>query len=108
MSEIARAASPGVIAPELREIVVVVPAHNERERLPGCLASIAAAAEQVSVPVQVVVVLDACTDGSEYALPASVAAVRVSLKNVGASRAAGFLAAAPTPDARIMAGQHGR
>ena len=101
MSEIERAAPPGVIAPELREIVVVVPAHNERERLPGCLANIAAAAEQVSVPVQVVVVLDTCTDGSEYALPASVAAVRVSLKNVGASRAAGFIAAAPTPDARI-------
>ena len=94
MSEIERAAPPGVIAPELREIVVVVPAHNERERLPGCLANIAAAAEQVSVPVQVVVVLDTCTDGSEYALPASVPAVRVSLKNVGASRAAGFIAAA--------------
>lgn len=34
-------------AQTLREIVVVVPAHNERERLPACLASVAAAADQV-------------------------------------------------------------
>ncbi|MDT5107985.1 MAG: hypothetical protein QOI25_5498, partial [Mycobacterium sp.] len=32
------------IVAALREIVVVVPAHNERDRLPGCLASVAAAA----------------------------------------------------------------
>jgi hypothetical protein len=29
------------IGPTLREIVAVVPAHNERERLPACLASVA-------------------------------------------------------------------
>jgi glycosyltransferase involved in cell wall biosynthesis len=86
---------------DLREIVVVVPAHNERERLPDCLASVAAAAEQVAVPVQIVVVLDACTDGSEQALPAAVRALRVSSRNVGAARAAGFVLAAPNPDSKV-------
>jgi glycosyltransferase involved in cell wall biosynthesis len=86
--------SPG---PTLREIVVVVPAHNER--LPGCLASIAAAAAHVEVPVNVVVVLDGCTDGSEDAIASGVHAIRVSARNVGAARAAGFVAAAPTSDA---------
>jgi glycosyltransferase involved in cell wall biosynthesis len=88
------------IGPTLREIVVVVPAHNERERLSACLASVAAAADQVAVPVTVVVVLDACSDRSEDAIPRSVRALSVSGRNVGAARAAGFAAAAPRPDAR--------
>jgi hypothetical protein len=37
----------------LREIVVVVPAHDERDRLPRCLDGVAAAAELVDVPVTV-------------------------------------------------------
>ena len=88
------------IGPTLREIVVVVPAHNERDRLPACLASVAAAADQVAVPVTVVVVLDACSDRSEDAIPRPVRALSVSGRNVGAARAAGFAAAAPRPDAR--------
>ena len=82
----------------LRRIVVVVPAHNERDRLPGCLASIAAAAAQVEVPVTVMVVLDGCTDGSEDAIASGVRAIKVSARNVGAARAAGFVAAASTSD----------
>ena len=88
------------IGPTLREIVVVVPAHNERDRLPACLASVAAAADQVAVPVTVVVVLDACTDRSEDAIARPVRALSVSGRNVGAARAAGFAAAAPRSDAR--------
>ena len=88
------------IGPTLREIVVVVPAHNERERLPACLASVAAAADQVAVPVTVVVVLDACSDRSEDAIARPVRALSVSGRNVGAARAAGFAAAAPRSDAR--------
>ena len=87
-------------AQTLREIVVVVPAHNERERLPACLASVAAAADQVAVTVTVVVVLDACTDRSEDAIARPVRAMSVSARNVGAARAAGFAAAAPRSDAR--------
>jgi glycosyltransferase involved in cell wall biosynthesis len=48
----------------VRGVAVVVPARNEQERLPACLASIDAAAARVDVPVQVVVVLDRCTDRS--------------------------------------------
>lgn len=87
-------------AQTLREIVVVVPAHNERERLPACLASVAAAADQVAVPVTVVVVLDACSDRSEDVISGAVRTVNVAARNVGAARAAGFAAAAPRSDAR--------
>ena len=87
-------------APTLREIVVVVPAHNERDRLPRCLASIAAAAAHVAVPVDVMVVLDSCTDGSESMISAGVRRIQVSARNVGAARAAGFMAAAPGSDAQ--------
>ena len=84
---------------------MVVPAHNERERLPACLASVAAAADQVAVPVTVVVVLDACTDRSEDAIARPVRALSVSGRNVGAARAAGFAAAAPRSDAQSITHQ---
>jgi glycosyltransferase involved in cell wall biosynthesis len=88
------------IGPTLREIVVVVPADNERDRLPGCLASVAAAADQVAVQVTVVVVLDACSDRSEDAVAGPVCVISVSGRNVGAARAAGFATAAPRSDVR--------
>ncbi|MGY4708489.1 glycosyltransferase [Mycolicibacterium sp. CBM1] len=75
------------------QAVVVVPAHNELSGLPSCLRAIRSAAEQVPVPVTVVVVLDACDDGSaqlarEYG--PDVRFVPVEERNVGAARAAGF------------------
>jgi GT2 family glycosyltransferase len=85
--------------PHLREIVVVIPAHNERSVLPRCLQSVAAAARLVDVPVTVMVVLDACTDHTDDVTPESVHVLRVSTRNVGAARAAGFIAAAPNADA---------
>ena len=92
---------PAAITVPLREVVVVVPAHNERDRLPACLTSIATAAGQVDVPVTVMVVLDGCTDGTEAAIDGAVRAISISTRNVGAARAAGFVAAAPSPDAGI-------
>ncbi|MDX1890358.1 glycosyltransferase [Mycolicibacterium sp. 050158] len=74
-------------------VVVVVPAHDEAEKLPACLKAILTAAACVSQPVSVVVVLDACTDDSaELAgrFGADVDFVEVDAKNVGATRAAGF------------------
>jgi glycosyltransferase involved in cell wall biosynthesis len=80
------------LEPALHEIVVVVPAHNERDRLPTCLASVRAAADRVDVPVRVMVVLDSCTDGTEDAVTGSVSALSIQARNVGAARAAGFAA----------------
>lgn len=96
-----RVGAGAATAPALREIVVVVPAHNERDRLPACLASVAAAAAQVDVPVTVTVVLDGCTDGTEATITGPVQAISISTRNVGAARAAGFVAAAPDADAGI-------
>jgi hypothetical protein len=53
------------VAPVCCKIVVVIPAHDEADRLPACLASVAAPADAVEFPVTVLVVLDACTDDSE-------------------------------------------
>jgi glycosyltransferase involved in cell wall biosynthesis len=47
-------------------ISIVIPAHNEEYYLGGCLAAAAAAAKAVSVDVEIVVVLNRCTDGSEH------------------------------------------
>jgi hypothetical protein len=54
------AAGPGGI----RGVAVVVPARDEQHRLLACLTSIHCAAGALDVPVQVVVALDRCTDGS--------------------------------------------
>ncbi|MEN2741701.1 glycosyltransferase [Microbacterium sp. X-17] len=45
-------------------VLVVIPARNEESTLGACLESVAAARAAVPVPSTVVVVLDACTDGS--------------------------------------------
>ncbi|CQD08700.1 glycosyl transferase family protein [Mycobacterium lentiflavum] len=82
--------------PSLRvydRVVVVVPAHNERARLPACLRAVLTSALCVPVPVSTVVVLDASNDDSaklagEYG--PDVHFVSVDAHNVGAARAAGF------------------
>lgn len=72
---------------------VVIPAHNERAKLPDCLRAVLTAALCAPVPVTVVVVLDDCDDGSdelagEYG--PDVHFVSVEAHNVGAARAVGF------------------
>lgn len=74
-------------------VVVVVPAHDEEALLPACVDALRVAASRVALPVQLVVVLDACTDGSAAVLDVDVLAVEVQRRNVGAARAAGFAAA---------------
>lgn len=74
---------------------LVVPVHDEEELLPRCLAAVQAAAVGCGVPVHVVVVLDACTDGSAALaaaageLATSTALLTVDLGCVGAARALG-------------------
>lgn len=80
---------------EPQGILVVIPARDEQERLPACLAAVRAATAQLppaSPPVRVVVVLDSCTDASaEVVRRASwVDAVSAELGTVGAARALGI------------------
>ncbi|TQK18796.1 glycosyl transferase family 2 [Microbacterium sp. SLBN-154] len=74
-------------------VAVVVPVHDEEELLAGCLASLAvavAAAEVVGVRVEVVLVLDDCTDrSSAIAAEYEVTTVAVRAARVGAARRAG-------------------
>lgn len=72
------------------EVVIVVPAHNEQDLLPACLASLFVAAERVDVPVRIVVVLDDCTDGSGDCVPPEVSVIEVHARSVGQARRSGF------------------
>lgn len=72
---------------------VVIPAHNERAKLPDCLRAVLTAALCAPVPITVVVVLDDSDDGSdelagEYG--PDVHFISVDAHNVGAARAVGF------------------
>ena len=78
---------------ELEQAVVVVPAHNEIESLPRCLSALIAAAMHTSMPVLIVVVLDACDDDSDrlaQRFGPNVHFISTDAGNVGAARAAGF------------------
>ena len=44
--------------------VVVIPAHDEADKLPRCLKAVLTAAACIPEPVLTVFVLDACTDES--------------------------------------------
>lgn len=73
--------------------VVVIPAHDEAANLPDCLKAVVTAAACSSMPVLTVVVLDACDDGSvdlTGRFGSDVHFIEVDVRNVGASRAAGF------------------
>ncbi len=69
---------------------MVVPAHDEQDLLPACLASLRRAAAHPAlrgVAVHLVPVLDACSDDSGLHAPG---ALEVQARNVGVARAAGF------------------
>lgn len=77
----------------LDRAVVVVPAHNEALVLEQCLRSVLTAAVCVGVPTQIIVVLDACDDGSAAVAQdfgGDVRVITIDARNVGAARAAGF------------------
>ncbi|ORI15728.1 glycosyltransferase family 2 protein [Rhodococcus sp. 1168] len=84
----------------IRQIVVVVPVHNEEALLLQALISLAHSRASVhDVEVRTIVVLDSCSDNSatiaaEWAGHAGESSViSVDFRNVGSSRAAGFRAA---------------
>lgn len=75
----------------IRLVGVVVPAHNEQDLLPSCLARLRRAARALrGVPVPLIVVADACSDRTaEAARRGGAAVVTTHDRNVGAARAAG-------------------
>jgi glycosyltransferase involved in cell wall biosynthesis len=75
----------------IRAVGVIVPAHNEQDLLPSCLAGLRRAARALrGVPVHVVVVADACRDlTAEVARRGGAAVVTISARSAGAARAAG-------------------
>ncbi|MXP21559.1 glycosyltransferase [Gordonia sp. HNM0687] len=89
----------------IERAVVVVPAHNEEVLLPRCLAALEVAAEAVGADVEIIVVLDACTDASWQAVPAHVSSLTCSARSVGAARRAGFGYAAHPDRARAHSEQ---
>lgn len=69
---------------------VVIPAHNEQDLLPRCLAGVRRAAGLAGVPVYLVVVADACADQTAVVARAQGAAVvEAAARCVGAARRAG-------------------
>lgn len=70
---------------------VVVPAHDEEDLLPLCLASVREAAQALrGTQVHLVVVADACRDlTAQVARRGGASVVTVEARNVGAARAAG-------------------
>jgi len=73
-------------------IGVLVPAHNEAEHLAACLRSLAIAAAHPGLagePVQIIIALDACTDGSaEVCARMGTESLELHARCVGAARAA--------------------
>jgi len=74
-------------------IAVIVPAHNEAQRLGRCLSALKLAARQAEAlgeAVRILVVLDQCNDGSEaIALEQGVLTLAICARNVGIARRAG-------------------
>jgi glycosyltransferase involved in cell wall biosynthesis len=75
----------------IRALGVIVPARDEQDLLPSCLASVRRAARAVrGIPVHLVAVADACRDRTpQAARRGGAAVVTISEGNVGAARAAG-------------------
>ena len=75
----------------IRSVGVIVPAHNEENLLPSCLASLRRAARAVrGAPVHLVVVADACRDQTpQVARHCGAAVVTIGARSVGTARAAG-------------------
>jgi glycosyltransferase involved in cell wall biosynthesis len=75
----------------IRSVGVIVPAHDEQDLLPSCLASVRRAAQALrGVQVHVVVVADACRDRTAAAARRGGASVvSISARSAGAARAAG-------------------
>jgi glycosyltransferase involved in cell wall biosynthesis len=76
------------------KLSIVIPAHNEEAWLAGCLGSIGSAARGFSGQIEVIVVLNRCTDGTEgIARTGGAIVVREDARNLARIRNAGVAAA---------------
>lgn len=69
---------------------VVIPARDEEQLLPACLDALAVAVDAVALPVQIVVALDGCRDGTRQVIADRpwIGSVDIDVANVGRARAA--------------------
>lgn len=75
----------------IHRAVIVVPAHNEARGIRACLGALEAAARCVTVPVSLLVVCDACDDGTaDHCAAAGVPVVHIAARCVGAARRIGI------------------
>jgi glycosyltransferase involved in cell wall biosynthesis len=76
------------------EISLVIPAHNESDFLPACLRAAQEAAKRITSEVEIIVVLNRCTDDTqEIATRHGCRTVREDAKNLSLIRNAGVAAA---------------
>lgn len=92
-------------------ISVVTPAHNEEQFLEACLRSVAKAAENISMPVEHIVVLNRCTDRTEQIARSHGARVVVEdarnlarIRNAGVAIAEGEILVTIDADSRMSEG----
>jgi glycosyltransferase involved in cell wall biosynthesis len=79
----------------IEAVSFVVPAHDEEDLLPGCLAALRRAARRSGArPVHTLVVADACRDRTaQRARAAGAVVAEIEARRVGSARATGFAAA---------------
>ncbi|MCW2629436.1 MAG: hypothetical protein QOF66_5043 [Mycobacterium sp.] len=80
-------------AARIDRVVVVIPAHNEADHLTSSVKAVLTAGACLPLPVAIIVVLDACDDGSATLagqFGSDVHFVSIEARNVGAARAVGF------------------
>ncbi len=86
---------------------VVIPAHNEEALIGGCLDSVERAARRAGRPVEIIVVLNRCTDGTEDVVAGRAVVVREDtpnlsrIRNAGAARAMGEVLVTLDADSRM-------
>ena len=89
------------------KISLIVPAHNEAAFLPACLDAAARSAEKIDHEVEILVVLNRCTDETEaIARSRGCVIVREDAKNLSLIRNAGAAAARGEILRLLEAGRH--
>jgi glycosyltransferase involved in cell wall biosynthesis len=76
------------------KISLIIPAHNEADFLPACLQAAQIAEQRIDSPVEIIVILNRCTDATEeIAARHGCVIVREDAKNLSMIRNAGVAAA---------------